>query len=231
MTLVKGALIEYSGDFMGPLPNVVLFQFNPESLSREIKIPPRDLNEEVSQAGDAPVETIALTAIFNAASQLDQNNPLAKEFGIGPQLAALEKMVYPEGKIGELILDLMEDVDSFGGEVSGPMAEDERGEPIPRLKFPRILFIWGKTRILPVAIQSMRITEDQFDAALNPISAKVDLSLGVLSGRGVEGDPIATGAMKYTAMLKDAQALANLTNTLAELPNFIAAEVESIIQF
>ena len=39
--LLKGALIEYGSDFLGPIPNVVIFQFNPESMTRNIQIPPR----------------------------------------------------------------------------------------------------------------------------------------------------------------------------------------------
>ena len=39
--LLKGALIEYGTDLIGPIPNVVIFQFNPESLTRSMKIPPR----------------------------------------------------------------------------------------------------------------------------------------------------------------------------------------------
>ena len=37
--LMRGAMIEYGSDFLGPLPNVVIFQFNPESLTRTIQIP------------------------------------------------------------------------------------------------------------------------------------------------------------------------------------------------
>ena len=39
--LLKGALIEYGSDFLGPLPNVVIFQFNPEQVTRTLEIPQR----------------------------------------------------------------------------------------------------------------------------------------------------------------------------------------------
>jgi hypothetical protein len=35
--LLRGALIEYGSDFMGPIPNVVIFQFNPETLTRTVR--------------------------------------------------------------------------------------------------------------------------------------------------------------------------------------------------
>ena len=59
--LLKGALIEYGSDFLGPIPNVVIFQFNPESLTRNIQIPNRPTgagSRETTQAGDIPVEKI-----------------------------------------------------------------------------------------------------------------------------------------------------------------------------
>ena len=41
MSVLRGALIEYGTSLIGPIPNVVIFQFNPESLSRTLQIPPR----------------------------------------------------------------------------------------------------------------------------------------------------------------------------------------------
>src|SRR5204863_9960647 len=43
------------------------------------------------------------------------------------------------------------------------------------------LFIWSKTRIVPVRLTEFSITEEAFDAALNPIRAKVSLGMRVLS--------------------------------------------------
>ena len=34
---LRGALVEYGSDLLGPLPNVVIFQFNPEPLTRNLK--------------------------------------------------------------------------------------------------------------------------------------------------------------------------------------------------
>jgi hypothetical protein len=34
--LIKGALIEVSEPFLAPVPNIVLFQYNPETMSREM---------------------------------------------------------------------------------------------------------------------------------------------------------------------------------------------------
>ena len=39
--LLRGALIEYGTGLIGPIPNIVIFQFNPESLTRSLRIPER----------------------------------------------------------------------------------------------------------------------------------------------------------------------------------------------
>jgi hypothetical protein len=46
---------------------------------------------------------------------------------------------------------------------------------------PLTLFVWGPARVLPVRVTGFSITEEAFDTLLNPIRAKVDLTLNVLS--------------------------------------------------
>ena len=43
------------------------------------------------------------------------------------------------------------------------------------------LFVWGASRILPVQLTEFSITEEAFDPSLNPIRAKVNLGLRVLT--------------------------------------------------
>lgn len=214
MVLLRGALIEYASDFFGPLPNLVIFQFNPDTLSRNISIPERPTgatSRETSQAGNIPVERITLTAHFSAADQLNTGNIIAQELGIGPQLAALEKMVYPSNLIGELLGEALDKIgDALGLEGNDDIAK----QPIPREKYPQILFIWGKTRVLPVLLESMSITEQQYDSSLNPIQAEVALGLAVASN---PDDKVGKGALKYSNLAKEAQAIVNLANTV-ELP-------------
>lgn len=217
--LLRGALIEYGSDFLGPIPNVVIFQFNPESLTRDIQIPPRPTgaaSRETNQASEPPVEKITLTAHFNAADQLNKNNPLARGFGIGPQLAALEKMVHPTGKISGSIGEAL---DAIGDEIFG--GDDNPTQPIPREKYPRILFIWGLTKVLPVTIESMKITEQQFDYMLNPVQAEVALGLSVKTIDPCSDDLVAKGAQEYSSLAKETQALANLANTAGQLIELI----------
>ena len=43
------------------------------------------------------------------------------------------------------------------------------------------MFVWGSQRVVPVRITDFSITEEAFDARLNPLRAKVSLSMRVLS--------------------------------------------------
>jgi hypothetical protein len=221
MSLLRGALIEYGTDLIGPIPNVVIFQFNPESLTRSLQIPQRPTGatrRETTQAGEKTFEKISFKAHFSAVNMLDEDKALAKMFGIGPQLCALEKMVLPSSKIAGLIgaaLDAVGDALGLGG------GDDAPAQPIPREKYPRILFIWGLTRVLPVTIDSMTIAELEYDTLLNPLRAEVDLQLSVIAIDQCSDDVLGKGALEYTTIAKEAQAIANLANTAEQIVELI----------
>src|SRR5574337_959083 len=217
MTLLRGALIEYGAGLIGPIPNVVIFQFNPESLTRTLQIPPRPTGptqRETTQAGEKTFERISFKAHFDAADMLDEDKALAKMFGIGRQLAALEKMVHPSAKLAGL---LGAAIDAIGDALGGGGGGDPPAQPIPREQYPRILFIWGLTRVLPVTIDSMSISELAHDSVLNPIRAEVDLGLSVITVDDCSDDMLAKGALEYSTIAKEAQAIANLANTAEQI--------------
>lgn len=218
---LRGALVEYGSDFLGPLPNIVIFQFNPETMTRTIQIPPRPTGagaRETSQAGEPPLEKISFKADFNAADMLGNDNILARGFGIGPQLAALEQMVHPATAISGLLgaaIDAVGDALGLGGDDEAPT------QPIPREAYPRILFIWGLTRVLPVIVESMSITEQQYDFLLNPTQAQVSIGLAVVPPDQCSDDIVARGALEYSKIAKEAQAIANLANTVDQAVDLI----------
>lgn len=219
--LLRGALIEYGSDFLGPLPNVVIFQFNPDTLTRTIQIPPRPTSgasRETSQAGEPSIEKISFKAEFDAADGLGSGDVLARATGVGPRLAALEKMVHPSNEIGGLVGAALSAV---GGALGLGGGDSGARQPIPREKYPRILFIWGPFRVLPVVIESMSIVEQQFDFLLNPVRAEVTIGLAVNAVDKCSDDVIAKGAQEYSTVAKEAQAIANLANTAAQVVELI----------
>lgn len=165
--LLKGAIIGY--DIANPLASVVVFQYNPDTLTRRLE--PRTMGGTEGDKAEAlrltgpPKETITVSIEVDAADQLEVADPLAIASGVTPPLAALEMLLYPKSAtvIANAILAQIGNI-----EIIPPEA-------------PMTLFVWGPARVLPVRITSFSITEEAFDTALNPIRAKVDLTMYVLS--------------------------------------------------
>ena len=82
---------------------------------------------------------------------------------------------------------------------------------------PMVLFIWGPSRVVPVLVTSFSVTEEAFDQQLNPIQAKVDLDLKVLSNMDLKEKNIGYGV--YTANLARKKVLARL-NTEHHIEQF-----------
>ena len=164
--LLKGALV--SVDLTSPIPQVIVFQYNPETLTRQIKargMQGEGAKGDAMRLNGAPEETIKIDVEIDATDQLEKGEGIATTVGIYPQLSGLEMLVYP--KSGLVIANT---VLLAGGviEVAPPAG-------------PFTLFIWGVSRILPVRVEEFSITEDAHDIALNPIRAKVSLGLRVLT--------------------------------------------------
>lgn len=197
--LIKGALIGV--DPLNPLGSVVVFQYNPDTMTR--KLEPRAVSAEGDRGEafrltGAPKETITLSIEIDATDQLEQANPLAIVTGIYPTLAALEIMLYPKSTtvIVNTALSLVGTVEVIPAEA------------------PMTLFVWGPQRVLPVRITSFSITEEAHDQLLNPIRAKVDLSLAVLSYQDLP--LLSAGRVLFLAhhILKEVMAATNLFSNI-----------------
>jgi hypothetical protein len=165
--LQKGAILTFDPTTGIPL-NKILLQYNPETLTRSLK--PQSVGEEpdrseILRLKGPPVETIKCDVEIDATDQLAASDPTAMALGIQPQLAALELLVYPSSTV--LIVN---EVLSLLGTI----------EILP-METALTVFAWSKSRITPVRITDLSITEDAFDPQLNPIRAKVSLGMRVLS--------------------------------------------------
>lgn len=219
-SLMRGALVEYSDNFLGPLPNVVLFQFNPEEMTRTISVPNRPAGSaarERSQAGELPQEQLSFTARFAAADLIAASDPIAQAFGVGPQIAALELMANPKADDDGLVGKVVDAVSSALGGSSG----SDPSQSIPREQYPKVIFIWGVTRVLPVMITSMTVAEKNHDFLLNVTEAEVQLGLTVATPDPCSDDVIAQGARTYTATAREVQSIANLGQNVAQVVDLI----------
>jgi hypothetical protein len=155
----------------GQVQQVISLQYNPDSLSRSFQAQGvggdgGDRSEALRLKGPA-IETYKLDAEIDATDDLESpgQHRAAVEHGIQPQLATLELLLYPSS-----------------GQLTGNNARANAGtlEIVP-MERPLTLFVWSKTRIVPVRLTEFSITEEAFDPSLNPIRAKVSLGLRVLS--------------------------------------------------
>lgn len=164
--LLKGAIVAL--DPFNPLASVIVFQYNPQTMTRTLtsKIGSEDGGRaEALRLDGPPEEVIGVDVVINAVDQLEKKERTAISHGIHPQLAALEMLLYPKSSlvIANTALSLLGTI-----EIVPPEA-------------PLTLFIWGAKRVVPVNVSSVTVTEEAYDVNLNPIRAKVQLSMRVLT--------------------------------------------------
>ena len=149
---------------------IIALQYNPETLTRSLQV--QGVGGEAGDRSEAlrlkgpPIETIKLEAEIDAADQLEfpEQNETVMRLGLHTQLAALETIVYPA---------------SSQLQANNGLAGTGTLEIAP-MEAPLTLFIWSKSRVLPVRLTEFSITEEAFDPSLNPIRAKVSLGMRVL---------------------------------------------------
>jgi hypothetical protein len=193
--VLKGAIVSLDPNIGTPL-GAITFQYNPDEVTRSLKpqsVGPEPDRTEIFRLKGPPIETIKCTVEIDATDQLGASDPSTLAFGIQPQLAALELLVYPSSAV--LIAN---EALSYLGTI----------EILP-MESALTLFVWSKTRITPVLITDLDITEEAFDPQLNPIRAKVALGMRVLNVNDV-GFMTPAGAL-YMAYQMDKETLAALS--------------------
>lgn len=166
---IKGALhaLKPNSKDLGEL--FFVFQYNPEMLTRTIVFLNQDgtLIDNSNRDKTVPTHFINLTLYLDAADQGKdaEKNKISDESGLHPSLAVLESMMYPQAEEGK------------------------------QVEQPVLLFVWGPKRILPVRIASLKVSEEAFDANLNPIKAKIDLCM-----RALDRSELKQGSLGYNSL-------------------------------
>lgn len=208
---LKGALVSFPSQFLGPVPNVIVFQYNPEKLSRTLAERAKSAEpgnagaarEDVQRVQGPPVETITLQIVLDAADQLSEpeQHPQAVQFGLHPALAALELLLYPSS---EQMLAI---------EILGTAGSAQ----ITPYDLPLTLFVWGKSRVVPVRLTTFSVTEQAYDQQLNPIRAQVNLGLRVLTYMELQTTSLGRGAYVAYQLQKEVLARLNLINSTEQV--------------
>jgi hypothetical protein len=200
--LIKGGIVLVDPS-SGAVRRLIALQYNADTLTRTLQ-PQGAGGEGGSRSGPLrlkgpPIETIKFEAELDAIDQLEfpERNANAVAAGVGPQLAALETIVYPtsESLLANRILAAVGTLE------------------IAPLETSLALFVWSRRRVVPVRITEFTITEEAFDTVLNPIRAKVSLALRVLSVDDLGVDH--RGSSIYMAYQKTKESLAALDSGAA----------------
>ena len=201
--LVKGGIVTMDPD-SAAVQSVIALQYNPDSLSRSLQIQAvaggqDGVRVDALRLRGPAIETIKIEAELDATDQLEFPNqfPNAVQYGLQPQLAQLEMLVNPT--VETLFAD-------------NAMASVGTLEIIP-LEQPLTLFVWSKSRVVPVRLTDFSITEEAFDTALNPIRAKVSLGMRVLNVDDLGFDH--PGGHIFMTYLSNKEQLASLASSAA----------------
>jgi hypothetical protein len=204
--VLKGGIVLIDPESAAIL-RVIVLQYNPDTLSRTLAPKAVQVGSEGGDRSDAmrlkgpPMETIKLDAEIDATDQLELADATAVQVGIHPQLAALELIVYPTS-----------------GQLQANQALAQAGTlEIAPMQAPMALFIWSKSRILPVRLTDFSITEEAFDTSLNPIRAKVSLGMRVLSVDDLGFDAKGGSLFMIYQQQKEALAAMSQSGSLSKL--------------
>lgn len=242
--LLKGALIEFSERFIGPIPNVIMFQYNPESMTRSLEVWSQDTSgsagsttsndtSSTAQPFDPP-ETFTLALELDAADALEkpESHPVAFISGVADRIAAMEMLLYPQadsllgGLLGSITgsLSVGASVGGGSGISSGTGGAVSGGvQPASRGTVPVILFVWGPGRIVPVRLTSFSVEEQAYSPLLYPIRAKVSIGLKILTPKDFPqchrklSEDMAIAAFNFTRKQKEVLAAANMANSVESI--------------
>jgi hypothetical protein len=161
---LRGAIVAI--DRAGPPSRIVVFQYNPDEVSRTLQ--PRQggsSGSENQRAWGAPTETVSLTVELDATDQLETGDPVAGASGILPALSVLEMLLHP----------------SSANVIANAVLLAAGTIQILPAKPPTAILVWGPARVVPVKLTNLQITEQAYSPALVPIRASVEVSADVLT--------------------------------------------------
>lgn len=196
----QGALAVFDDDTtqeLTPLSRFIPFRFNPEELSRQLTVEQAQGQgaqpatggtatggNSADQGADADSgslkEVFTVLLRFDLAFREQQSSTMPVEYGVMPEISALEDLMHP--------IESTTDQPSDGTEPTRA-----------RSRRPLVLFIWGERRVVPVKIVGMNINETFFNGQLYPTRSEVEISFETLGGGDARDNLRVSSSLKFTA--------------------------------
>ncbi|MFI0848337.1 hypothetical protein [Mesorhizobium sp. IMUNJ 23232] len=209
---ISGAFVQLIPDIVLFTPNIILFQYNPEKISRGLT-PWNPFEQSSSPRGAAapdvaptpPDEKISFELHLDATDFAQQSNPINRLTGVASRIAAIRKLTKAsQGMLG----DLVQSVANLAG------ADTAQAK---RPSIPITFLIFGPGLMLPVRLTSLSIEETMFTEALYPIHAKASVEMQVIRPDMFKCkedliSDLAIAAYNLNQIQEDALAIANLAN-------------------
>ncbi len=155
--IAKGALVvlrsESNGTIVVPFAPPFTFQYNPEMLTRTIS---SLNNEEPSEEEGKKRDSNSIVELINLCQEFDTTDQLEQPY---QHRDSVENGLHPALAALESIM----------------YSQSKTEDPTPTV----IIFLWGPNRIVPVWLDSVKVTEEAFDPNLNPIRVRIELSMRV----------------------------------------------------
>ena len=219
---LRGALIQFTDSFPLPVSQLILFQYNPETLTHTWtpahsggqNSPGQSPSNPLAITGP-PEESFSFSLLMDSNDTIADGNPitaaLAQASGLAPRLAAMELLLFPSTGGGGGLVGAVSSALSGGGPPPPSTA-------VPAGDLPLVFFIWGPGRVDPVRVTALTITEKLYDSVLVPVQAEAHIELKVLSSPELQFlsgglGTLAGAAASYMSSLRQKLALANLANS------------------
>lgn len=217
---LRGAIVEFMPTPLIPIPNIIVFQYNPETMSHAWTQPeapkagPNQTTTNPLAVEGNPGESFSFTLSMDAQDSIADGGAsggLATISGVASRLAALEMLLFPSSDTESGLLGTVTAL--LGGGGGGGVKRK-----VPASTINTCLFVWGPGRIVPVRVTALTVTERLYDTILNPVKAEAQITLRVLTDEELKHNAdtlktLAKAANTYTHGLRQALAVANLVNS------------------
>lgn len=179
--MLKGFLLEYA---LSLPPLVLVFEFNPQTLSRtrSITLPSSSVpgvrgydftlpteTARIAQGVSVEAEEFSIEILLDATDRMNEGDAIATSLGVEPELDTLRCMVEPksQGPGG------LQTLASLGLGEARAFQRDQHPSVL--------LLVWG-THVLPVFLTSVQVNEVAHLPTLIPYRANATLSFRVIEG-------------------------------------------------